>query len=177
MFAHQFGRVVGAGLQGGDHLGGGGCVAQCHGDVAQPAFMADAPDCRAFQVPVEGLFIPLEKFHQLRLIQALARIKIRLLAGIGKAVPGTVQLAVVTTVNPIAHRLAQCHRDRSLQFNRQIGDATPGIDHIGFDDGLGGADIDAGLAGAAMVAGRLIHRQGQIGIQLAEKKPGAGMPL
>jgi hypothetical protein len=56
--------VIGASLQGGDQVSGLGCgcrqrIPQSDRDIAQPAFMADAADCRAFQTFEEFVFAPL----------------------------------------------------------------------------------------------------------------------
>jgi hypothetical protein len=55
----------------------------------------------------------------------------------------------------------------------EIGDAAPGVETVGRDDGGSGADVDAGLAGAAVVGFRCVDRQGQVGIDFAEEKPRA----
>ncbi len=45
---------------------------------------------------------------------------------------------------------------------------------VGRDDRPGRAGVDAGVAVAAVVVGGRVDGQWQVGIQLAEKEPGAG---
>ncbi len=68
-------------------------------------------------------------------------------------------------------------RDGAAQFDGQIGDAAARVDLIGRDDGPGRADIDAGLATAAVFADRGVDRQRQVGVELAEKEPGTGLAV
>ena len=45
--------------------------------------------------------------------------------------------------------------------------------YVGRDDGLRRADVEAGLAGAAVAGFGRVHRQGQVGVDLAEEEPRA----
>ena len=85
-------------------------------------------------------------------------------------VPGTHQLAIVAPENAVAHRRAQFHGDAAAQLDGEIGDAAPGVQLVGADDGAGGAGIDAPAAAAAVRGSRRVDRQRQVGVQLAEEK-------
>ncbi len=62
-----------------------------------------------------------------------------------------------------------------MQLDGEVGDAGPGIHHPVRDDGVGGAGRTAGAAAAAVLPleGR-VHRQRQVGVELAQEEPGAG---
>ncbi len=104
----------------------------------------------------------------------MTRKKVRLFAPLGETVPGTDQLAVITAVDAVAEQRSQFIGNAAFVFNSEIGDAASGIHHIGLDNGRSRTDIETGPATAAMVANGLIRRQRQIGIEFAEKEPGAG---
>jgi hypothetical protein len=77
VLAHHFGRVIAPRLQGGDDGGVAppaqrGRIAQAHGEVAQPALVADAADRTAFHPAVEFLFAPAEQFDHAGLAEAVA---------------------------------------------------------------------------------------------------------
>src|SRR3546814_3664849 len=82
---------------------------------------------------------------------------------LGELVPGACQLAVVATEDAIADQWTQGFIDAAVVFDGEVADAAPGIDTIRCDDGAGRADVDAARAGAAMRAGRRVHRQRQVG--------------
>ena len=59
----------------------------------------------------------------------------------------------------------------------QVGDAAPRVQLVGRDNGIGGAHRHAGGALAAVVLGGLVHRQRQVGVNLAEEKPAARVAI
>jgi alkanesulfonate monooxygenase SsuD/methylene tetrahydromethanopterin reductase-like flavin-dependent oxidoreductase (luciferase family) len=146
------------------------CIAETDRDIAQPALMADAMDGTAGQARGKSRRIPAKQFHQRYIIKAIAHREVGLGTGLCVTIPRTHQLAIVTTVNPVADQWPQRLRNAALQFNGQIGNAAPCIQLIRRDNGLRRTDIDAALAGTAMIALRFIKGQRQIGINLAEKK-------
>ena len=89
MLAHQRRRMPGARLQCSDYCSALRRIAQCHGNVAQPLFMADAIDRAAREPGIELGFIPREQLNQSRIVQTVAHRKIRLGAGLRKTVPRT----------------------------------------------------------------------------------------
>ena len=93
--------------------------------------------------------------------------------GLGEFVPRTHREAVVAPVDPIADQRPQLERDHPLVLDRQIRDAAPGIEPVGCGERHGRADIEAALAGPAMVGLRRVGFQSQAQIDLAEKQPGA----
>src|SRR6056297_2915149 len=156
VFANDRGWIVPASLQRRDNGGGGRRIAQAYGEVPEPAIEADPANRGAFGTRQERVFVPAEQFHQRAGIQVLARLKVVFVAKLRVAVPGAHRLAVVAAVDPVADRFAEFQRYRSLKFNRQIGDAAPGVELVGCRDCPGGADVDALAARSAVVA----HRPG-----------------
>src|SRR4051812_2587613 len=76
-------------------------IAERHGHVAQPAFMADAADRAAFGV-AEKLFLgPCKEFAELPARESLPRIEIGKRTLLCKLVPRTDQLAVVAAVDAV----------------------------------------------------------------------------
>jgi hypothetical protein len=90
-------------------------------------------------------------------------------------VPGADELAVVTAVNAIPQQRSDFDRDRALQFDGEITYATSRIEFVGCGDGAGRAGGHAGLAAATVCGYGGVYRQRQIGVDLAQKKPGAGI--
>src|SRR5690606_302082 len=104
------------------------------------------------------------------------RTEVRFAGMSGELVPRAYQLAVVAAEYPVAHRGAQLLGNGALELDGQVGDAAPRIQDIGADKGIGGAAAQAGAATAAVVAGEgFVHRQRQVGVQLAEKEIAAGL--
>src|SRR4051812_42875550 len=163
--------MVRPGAQRRDHLGAARCVAEPYGQIAEPPLVADAADRRAAQALVELGLGPPEKLDHRRVIEAIARREILLRRGLREAVPGADKLAVVATVDAVANQRPQLFRYGALVLDRQIRDAATGIELVRTGDGLRRADVDAALAGAAVLADRFIDRQREIGIDLAEEEP------
>jgi len=88
-------------------------------------------------------------------------------------VPGAAELAVVATIDAVANGRAQVFRDCVAQFNGEIGNTAPRIEYIGRDDRVGGADVEACRATAAVIRRGLIDGKWQVGQQFAEEKPRA----
>ena len=73
---------------------------------------------------------------------------------------------------PISGRRSS--RDRALQLDGEIGNAAPRVEHEGRHERSGGADLEAGGAAAAVHAGEPgVHRQRDVGEDLAEEEPRA----
>ena len=87
-------------------------------------------------------------------------------------IPGADCQAIITTIDAIAHGLAELLRDRAVMFDREVGDAAPRIQPIGRREGLGGADIKAARARAAMINFCRISAEIERGVNLAQKQPG-----
>ncbi len=104
--------------------------------------------------------------------------EIGLFGGFGEAVPGADDLAVVAAEHAVADLVAQLDRDRAFQLDGQVGNAAPRIQYPFADEGFRGADVQAGVATAAVVAcDRLVDGQGDIDEQLAEEEPAAGLAV
>src|SRR5260221_2157355 len=134
------------------HRGRRGRIAQSHGEVAQPALVADAPDRRALQALVELGLRPGKELDQSGAVEAVAHLEIGLGARLCEAVPRAYQLAVVAAIDAVADQRPQLLRDGALELDGEIGDAAARIELVGPGDRLRRADIDAALAGAAVLA-------------------------
>src|SRR5471032_3514362 len=98
--------------------------------------------------------------------------------GACEAVPRADNLAVVATEHPIADQWSQFFRDRRLQFDGQVGNTTPRIQHIRPDKGSRRADVHACRATSAMFGGMWgIHGQWQVEKQFAEKEETARLAV
>ncbi len=176
MLAHQRRRIVAAGLERGDDRRVVVSVAQTHGQVAQPARVADAPDRAAGHAGGELGRRPGEQRHQRGIVQAVAHRKIRLRARLGIAVPRADKLAVVTAVDAVADQRTQRFGNAALEFDGEVGNAAARIELVGRDDGAGRAGVQTGVAATAVLARRRSHWQRQVGVDLTEKEERAGVP-
>src|SRR5687768_7844318 len=174
VLSNERGGMVRACTQRSDYFRRRGRVAEAHGEVAQPALVADAADRRAAQALVELRLGPGEELHQRGAIEAVARGEVRFAARAGKAVPRAHQLAVVAAVYAVADERAQRFRDGALVLDGEIGDAAPGLELVRAADCLRRADVDAPLAGAAAVLLLGVERQRQVAQDFAEEEPRAG---
>lgn len=95
-------------------------VAQGDGDVSKPAFVAQTQDGTAGHACAEFLFSPGKELNQSRPIQTMTWAEILFPAGRGKAVPGTDELAVVTTVDAVAHERAQRQGNGTRVFDGEV---------------------------------------------------------
>ena len=99
---HGFGLVL-CQLQRGYDVRGGRAVAESHRQVAAPALIADTPDRAPLSVLEKLALAPAPQFEQRRAVQVGARAEVGLGAHIRIAIPGADELAVVTTIDAIAH--------------------------------------------------------------------------
>src|SRR5947209_10593030 len=95
------------------------------------------------------------------------------MAFLRKLVPRADCKAIVAAIDAIADGLSKFVRDRSLVFDREIGNATPRIELVGRGESRGRADIEAGMARAAMIDLGGISGQFDVGKDRAEKQPRA----
>ena len=98
------------------------------------------------------------------------------MAGLRKLVPWTDRQAIIAAVDSVADRRAQFTWDGSLVLDGEIRDAAARIEPIGRGERGGGADVDAGAAGAAMIRLRRVRRQLERGEDRAEKQPRSELP-
>src|SRR5690606_24992017 len=88
MFAYQ-GRGIGApGLESADDGGRRRGIAERHGEIAEPAFVTDAPDRAALGLREPRGFVPVEEPDEVGRVQAVARREIGLRADLRELVPG-----------------------------------------------------------------------------------------
>ena len=152
-------------------------IAQCHGNIAYPFFMANAADGAAFGAAQKAGLVPGKQLGQAHILQARAHRKIGQHTGLGKLVPGAGQLAIVTAIDAVGHFGAQVFGDAAAVLNRQVRDAAARIHLPRCDDGPRRAGIQARGAAAAVHADRLGRRQRQIDVDFAQKKGGTGLAV
>src|SRR5882672_6451783 len=145
-------------------------VAESHGEIAQPALVADPQDGAAGHAPPELLLGPGEELDQLGAVQAVAYPEVGLGGDPRVAVPGANELAVVAAEDPVADEGAKLDRDAPLELDREVGNAASRVQLVGRDDGARRADVDAFAAAAAMVLYGSIHRKRQVGVDVPEKE-------
>ena len=122
--------------------------------IADEAVAADALDRRfRKQRAKRGIVEPCE-IGKSRRAQFVARGEFRLAAFLRELVPRTHGEAIVAAIDAVADALAEFVRDRPLVLDGEIGNAAPRIELVGRGKCRGRADIEAGVAGAAMIARR-----------------------
>ena len=144
--------------------------------VAQKTVAADALDGRAGKLGAEGGFVEDGEVRERRRGKIVAGLQFHLAGRLRELVPRADGEAIVAAIDAVAHGGAEFARDRAGMLDGEIGDAAAGIEAVGRREGLGRADIEAGLAGAAMVGLGRVRRQGRLGQDGAEEEPRAELP-
>ncbi len=103
----------------------------------------------------------------------MSRLEIRLGRELRVAIPRADQLAVVAAVDAIADRTAELLGDRTVELDREIGDAASRIEFVGRHDRACRAGLDARGTAAAVRGNGLIDGQRQVREDLAEEEPRA----
>src|SRR5437870_1192658 len=150
MLAHERRWMIRARAQRRDDARRGRRVAQGDRDVAQPPLMADAADGRAFEALIEFALGPREEAHEHRVVEVVAHREVGIVRGLRVLVPRTDDLAVVASIDAVAHERTQLFGDRPEVLDREIGDAAARVELVRSDDRARGADVDAALARAAV---------------------------
>ena len=148
-----------------------------HGNIAQPALMADTANWAAFGEAKKFFFRPFKQGHKLLAGQADPFVKVGQGAALCKLVPGANELAVVAAVDAVTDQPTQLERNRPGVLDRQVRNAAPRVQPVRRDDGLRGADVDAGAAAAAVRRDGLAGGQGKVNIDFAKKKHGPGFAV
>ena len=139
--------------------------------------MADAANRAALGVPQKlGLF-PRKQLNERAIHQRRAHIEVRQAAALRELVPGADQLAVVAAVDAVADQRPQFQRDGAGMLDCEIGNTAARVDLPLADDGLRRTHVHARRATAAMPRCGRCGLQGQIDIDLAEKKHRARIPV
>ena len=89
---------------------------------------------------------------QPRSVEPVPRLEIRMRGGARELVPRAHELAVVASVDAVAHHAPQLRRNRAVQLDGEIGDAAPRIELLRRGDRAGGAGGYTRRAGAAVRA-------------------------
>src|SRR5438552_16969361 len=125
-------------------------VAHRDRDVAQKARILGSLNWTGAKVLAEFLFAKTRQFLKRR--SQVARREGRLFRGRRLTIPRAHVLADIASKDMIAHRGAHLLRHRSMQFNREIGNAAAGSHVIAIGrDGLRRTSVDTARAGAATV--------------------------
>src|SRR5258708_20031760 len=95
-------------------------IAESHGEVAQPALVADAPDRRALQALVELGLRPGEELDQGGAVEAVAHLEIGLCGRLCKGIPRADQLAVVAAVDAVADQRPPLLRAAALELDAEL---------------------------------------------------------
>src|SRR5690606_15359218 len=141
------------------------------------SFIADPTDGAAFRPGFPGRFIPGEQLGEIRRIEIVARRKVLLVRAHRKLVPGAYQLAVITAVDPVADLAPELEGYGTFQLDGEIGNAASCIEFVGTDNRTRRAHIDTRAASSAMRLLRLVDRELDVGVELAQEKPGPGAPI
>ena len=124
------------------------------------------------QDPKAALIKAKQRFEPRR-TEFFARLELQFPRGSGEFVPRADREAIVAAIDAIADGRAEFFRDMALVLDGEVGDAAPRVEHVGLRERLCRADVEAGPAGAAMIALGRVARQRQRGEDRAKKQPGA----
>src|SRR5882672_10950337 len=78
MLAHECRRVLRSRAQCREHAPAPRSIAESHGEIAQPAFVADPPDGATGHTLPEFVCVPREKVDELGAVQTVTHLEIRL---------------------------------------------------------------------------------------------------
>ena len=123
--------MTGAGAKSREDRVACGRVAQAYREISQPALMPNAGDGAACHALPEARFVPSEQIHQFGAIQSVSHTKVVLVGEARITVPGTHQLAIVATIDPITDEPTQVHRDTAFQLDGQVGDTASRVKLVG----------------------------------------------
>ena len=130
--------------------------------VADKAVAADALDRRFRKQRAECGVVEPRQFGKRRRPQFRARGEFCFAAFLRKLVPRAHRETIVAAIDAVADALAKFVRDRALVLDRQVRNAAPRIELVGRGERRGRADLLAGIAGAAMIAGRRRRAAGRM---------------
>src|SRR6478672_8640754 len=105
-------------------------IAEPDREIAQPALVADAPDCAALEPLIELLLAPGEQLDQRSPIEAVAHSEIVDAGHLREAIPRAHELAVVAAVDAITEQRPQRLGNAALMLDGQIRDAAARIQSV-----------------------------------------------
>ena len=132
---------------------------------------ANALDRRAREKGAKGTIVEPGQIIQVWRAQVVTRLKLGFARHLRKLVPRAGSKAVVAAIDAIADGGAKFFRDRAMMLDGEIGNAAPGIELVGLRESLRRAGVEAGAAGAAMVAFGRIGGQVERDKDRAQKQP------
>src|ERR1700730_9833058 len=154
-----------------DGQGAVAAVADRDQHVADEPVAADALDRRFCEQRAKRRIVEPYEIGQRSRAPFITRGEFCFAPGLRELIPRADGEAIVAAIDAVADRLTEFVRDRTLVFDGEIGNAAPGIELVGCWKRRGRADIEAGLARAAMVGLGVIARKVRRGEDRAEKQP------
>src|SRR5690606_10827877 len=112
--------------------------------------------------------------EQVAFAQPVALVEIRYRGALRELVPRTGHLAIVAAIDAVADQWPHVLRNTAFELDGQVGDAAPRVELARSQDRLRRAQVDAGLAAAAVLAGGRIDGQRQVDQDLADEEGRAG---
>jgi len=102
-------------------------IARGHGQISQPPRVPYAANRAAFCEAQKTGLVPLQQLHQGGAAQAMSLVKVGQGRALGKLVPRTHQLAIITAINAVANKGAQLYGNAAGMLDGEVRDATPCI--------------------------------------------------
>src|SRR5712671_2774258 len=170
VLAHECRPVLRSRAQCREHAPAPRSIAESHGEIAQPALVANPQDRAAGHALSEFVSVPREKVDELGAVQTVTHLEIRLRRELRVAVPRANELAVVAAEDTVADERPQFDGNAPFQLDREVGNAAPRVQRIRCNDGARRADIQTLGAAAAVLAHRYIQGKRQIRVDVSEKE-------
>src|SRR5262245_20098895 len=96
---------------------------------------------------------------------------VRLSGEVAFAIPRTDVLANIAAEDMVPHLWAKLFWNSTLELDSQIGNTAPGIEHVGFQERLGWAGLQAARACPAVVERRTVILQSDGQDKLSQQQP------
>src|SRR5437879_3667868 len=111
MLAHECRKILCSRIERREHALALGSIAESHGEIAEPALVADPQDCAAGHALSKFVFGPREKVNKLCAIQTVTHLEIRLRRELRVAVPRANELTIVAAEDSVADEWSQFDRN------------------------------------------------------------------
>src|SRR5216683_6727911 len=170
VLAHECRPVLRSRAQCREHAPAPRSIAESHGEIAQPALVANPQDRAAGHALSEFVSVPREKVDELGAVQTVTHLEIRLRRELRVAVPRANELAVIAAEDTVADERPQFDGNAPFQLDREVGNAAPRVQRIRCNDGARRANIQTLGTAAAVLAHRGIQGKRQIRVDVSEKE-------
>src|SRR3977135_4249855 len=121
MLAHECRRVLRSRAPRREHAPAPRSIAESHGEIAQPALVADPQDGAAGHALPEFVSVPREKIDELGAVQTVTHLEIRLGREPRVAVPRADELTVVAAEDAVADERPQFGGNAPFQLDGEVG--------------------------------------------------------